>query len=302
MSENINLTPSGIKRSLAGEALKPEQKVRKIEKDDPEIEKIPRPSAPQSCDSPERPSIPPSPFASPPRTYYRSPAPSTPRHPSKKKQQLSPFSPTSEQLTVSKLNFTVPEGYPWVEVNGRVSWGENQHEVCVKQPPQSQSCGMAAIVMLLEHYKNTFTDLDLLEGFWEIYTQYSLLSAEDIIKIISRNTNIEKIGYEVQTHFYSSSLKKEDCNPKYTHSPIDNYSVDLLNKLKGKVDMEGSLIVSITNQKIAGHWILIDKVTESEVYIRDPFLGQAYKLSHQEMFKNWECGDPVKSIGIVRSM
>ena len=43
------------------------------------------------------------------------------------------------------------------------------------------------------------------------------------------------------------------------------------------------VIVSITHPTLSGHWIVVDKITATDVFIRDPNSGSAYQIPHKTM-------------------
>lgn len=48
-------------------------------------------------------------------------------------------------------------------------------------------------------------------------------------------------------------------------------------------ESELPIIVSIEHPIIRGHWILIDKVTDTHAFIRDPASGKAYKITREKL-------------------
>lgn len=242
----------------------------------------------------------------PPRTGPKMPPP-MPSRPSKKAKEEAPrpiFEGTMLKRSQAPLKILVPgDAAPYVYDRGVYQVGDRE-ELCIKQPPQDQSCGAGAALMLMTHFLEIDSDLTLLDTFWPWYLKASLASQTEVMNALQTHTNLSERGYEARSMFFHSHERIADhsCKrPNITYEGIDNPREALLNKLQQVMtDSQSPIILSITNPLVAGHWILLDEIAESCVYVRDPYSGNAFKLPIEELFENWPPDDEVTIVYLTK--
>ena len=200
--------------------------------------------------------------------------------------------------------FSIPQ---CVDFKGYYTITPKHQELCIKQPPQKQSCGPGATLMLLSHYISLHPTIKLEESFWKFYMHSVCINQSVIMSTLETKTEIKSLGYQVKGAYYQREERINDKtlekDPKIDYVTINDFSEDLLKKIHIiQAQTESPIIVSITNYLIEGHWIVIDRVAEDGVYIRDPDSGQAYKLTLEELYENWGDELPVKIIYLERRL
>ncbi len=259
----------------------------------------------RSVDSPPR---------TPPRNKYSHilPIPPTPikrkfipessgDHPVKR-SAIEPFKALSLPLLDAKAPFPFTVS-PHVDVKGYYKISSDYQKLCIKQPPQKQSCGTCATLMLLSHFIDLKVDIKLEESFWNYYVGAILINQAKIIESIETKTNITSCGYQVKGTYYhkqeriEKKLKESGKSSKIDYVVINNFRDDVLKRINLiQAEINSPIIVSITNPQIAGHWIVIDQIVKDGVFIRDPYTGKGYKLSLEELYQNWDVEDEIKII------
>ena len=183
--------------------------------------------------------------------------------------------------------------------------GGNQ-ELCAQQPDYSLSCGVGSMLMMLSHFLFNYKDdlgplLALKTNFWDWYSNSSFLNQKPLMEAILTKTNFTDHGLAVKGEYFNDILEYIDRHDGIDYTQITNFAEDILSRLKSiQTRCQSPMIVSITNPKINGHWIVIDHINDSEVWIRDPYTGLPFKLSIEEMYKNWEEEDEVKVVYLER--
>ena len=245
--------------------------------------------------------------SSPPPKTGPSIAPPMPPRPSKKAKEKAPrpiFQGASLVKNQAPLKILIPsEAAPYVFDKG-VYTVAGREEYCIKQPPQYQSCGTGAALMLMTHFLELDSDLTLLDTFWQWYLGASLASQTEVMNALQTHTNLSERGYEARSVFFHSHERIADHprdRPNVTYMGIDNHREALLNKLQQVMtDSHSPIILSITNPRVEGHWILLDEIADGCVYVRDPFSGDAFRLPKEELFENWPSEDEVKIVYLTK--
>jgi len=209
---------------------------------------------------------------------------------------------TCTQLPGDYFPFKVPLNL--VTIHGHYFPHNNQSQLCIKQPDYDLSCGVGATLMMLSHFFRCDQALTLDNRFWNWYGKSPFLNIQDITKAIDTNTNFPDQGYEARGVFFQKQFVLDYLQKieGVTYRPIENFTEDLLSKLKSIQSIcQSPMIVSVTNKELAGHWIVIDRITEDSVYLRDPYQGQGFCIPLSEMYENWDAEDEVKVIYCLKS-
>ena len=227
-----------------------------------------------------------------------------PLAPSKNKRKIVEpthiFKGTCLEKRRTRLPFTIPRDiHRFFYLKGAYSASERP---CIEQPPQLQSCGTGAGIMLLSEVLKNDSKLTLKDSFWNWYLSTILASQCNIMHALYKHTNLKEQGYEVKSIFYHSPKQIENHLFKregVDYVGVENHREVLLGTLKALGTLP--LIVSITNPHIEGHWIVIDEfTTNGYVLVRDPYTGNAYMILTEELFENWPVDDEVKVIYITK--
>jgi len=181
---------------------------------------------------------------------------------------------------------------------------KNQSQLCIKQPNYDLSCGVGATLMMLSHFLRCDEALTLDHRFWKWYGSSPFLNLEDTTDGIHKNTNFPDQGYEARSVYFQKQIVLDYLQKikGVNYRSIKNFREDLLLKLKNIQSVcQSPMIVSVTNKELAGHWIVIDRITEDRVYLRDPYQGQGFCIPLSEMYENWDAEDEVKVIYCLKS-
>jgi len=150
-----------------------------------------------------------------------------------------------------------------------------------------QSCGATALFMLYtDLVRSQETTMKLPMDFWDWYARCDLTQGKDLIYQAKTHTNLLKRGFKLSSTTLNISKRSDPTLIKLLLSK--GYPV----------------ICSITHKEIAGHWIVIDHFEGEHFYVRDPFVGKAYRITAKELLEN-TAGDPqtclyLERTGIVR--
>lgn len=177
--------------------------------------------------------------------------------------------------------------------------------LCVKQPPQKQSCAAGASLMLLSHLIPENPRL-LKDGFWKWYSEVCLANTKEVITTLSSQTDLSSLNLEVKGIYFNNPgsvnwlINNEKPFKGYSYEAIERRDLSFIRHLDHLQNANGKfpLIVSVTNPEIAGHWIVIDRFDHAQerAYLRDPFTGRAYAIPYAELYQNWPEDDEVKVI------
>lgn len=235
------------------------------------------------------------------------PMPPTPQKKGRKRVlRTDIFQGESLEKSVGHSKFQVPSQVAqYIYDNGFYTTQSGRKQQCIKQPPQSQSCGSAAALMLLTHCLETDSELSISDTFWNWYLVARLTSTSAIMQALQTHTNLTERGYTAHGVFYHNQELIDDhsCKkPEITYSGIENHQEALLETLKSVMSASGApIILSITNPYIDGHWVVLDEILDSGyVHLRDPFTGNAYKILNEELYENWPSEDEVTILYLTK--
>lgn len=245
------------------------------------------------------------PPSTPPSSLPRTPSPTIgrfmPRTPGRKKQRtreiFSIFGvDPCQTFHVDALPFKIPSGYKfYLQKHCYYNIGERR-EICFQQPPQKSSCGAGVTLMLMSHFMDRNPELQFKETFWDWYLQSGLTNLEQVLGALNSHVNLSEAGYTPQgLYFYRSSSEPSHDKPKNVQycvmPPKLNTFLDNLRHLQEET--RSPLIVSITNPRIEGHWIIIDRIQRDGIFVREPYKGEPYFISEAKLFENWPKGEGV---------
>ncbi len=200
-------------------------------------------------------------------------------------------------------NLAIPDQVrQYVTITGKI---EGTEKVCIQQRPQSKACGAVASLMLLSH----FPEVQRKDSYWQWYIQTNLASHTEILDILKGYTDLSEKGYTVQCLYFHNQQaieklkqQKEETDTNTDYIAINERGSSLLSRIEElQKQLKSPLIISITNPRIEGHWIILDHIEEGHVTIRDPATGNGYRLLKETFYENWPLDDEVKVIYIERS-
>ncbi|NGX38519.1 MAG: hypothetical protein K1000chlam2_01693 [Chlamydiae bacterium] len=130
-----------------------------------------------------------------------------------------------------------------------------------------KDCGITSFLMIYTDLIRTSPDaFDLSESYWSTHLSGGEYPSD--LLCLFPNDSLSKLGVNAQ-------LKSVDAPQKVLHVCKEHL------KQTGH-----SIIAQISFPKIqSGHYIVIDKIDDSHVYLRDPYTALAYKVPHDTFMK-----------------
>ena len=144
----------------------------------------------------------------------------------------------------------------------------------VDQAPASAE-GQPSAELFTEDFIRWFHGSGLTKGP-DLIFQLKREGFSPVLLTISKN----KSEYEISEIDYTERAEGETQSYKTVENPV----AFLSRKLR---ETNNSIIVSISHRIIAGHWIILDQISQINkdefAFIRDPFTGKAYKITTAEL-------------------
>ncbi len=144
---------------------------------------------------------------------------------------------------------------------------------------ESGSCGGGVALMIALDILSMRAEKIILEPeFKNRYITASFLQATQIVF----DLETQRIVGKVKTY----ALKPVDLDHEVLQVN-ESYKEAVLEDIQKTIEETGhSVILGITHKIIKGHWIIIDEVTEDEVFIRDPYTIKAYRIPKMEFLQD----------------
>jgi len=223
---------------------------------------------PSSPSTPPRRISPATPHSTPPHQRMRSTIPPTPsRFKRTRLENKHPLFSNEIPSSYARLNTYFPEvknlAIPSYKAISCYQAPDQPDRVIIEQG-SSKDCGAAAAFMFLSDIKAQQPGkVELNEDFMEWAATAYLYNGEALFNGLSMVLDS------------SIPLQKEKI-------PTD----DPLFYIQEKLQITGlPVITSITHKKVGGHWIVVDHISETDVFLRDPYTGKAYSAPKDEIEK-----------------
>ncbi len=156
-------------------------------------------------------------------------------------------------------NLTVPQDLSsFARTTLTYTDGEATRNICKQHLPKS--CGGAALFMLLtDLVRKDQKPREIKPEFWTWYANCEMARVDEIQRIAKETAGITLTISKAPTKTPLTYLKKllESSNH--------------------------SIISAITHPQLHGHWIIIDKITDTHTNIRDPNTGSAFSVPNETM-------------------
>jgi len=166
-----------------------------------------------------------------------------------------PLFPNPHKIAAGEplANFTVPQGL-LQEARTTLTYIDDKITRNVCKQHSSRDCGSTALLMILmDIVRKTGKSLPITNAFWNWYSTCELATATEIVNI----------------------AKKEAGVTLTTHKVPQNAPLAFL---KGLIESSNYPVISgISHPQLDGHWIVVDRITDTHSNIRDPSTGRAYK-------------------------
>jgi len=194
---------------------------------------------------------------SPSRTNFCSPIPPTPGFRHKSKKPAFPGKNIKIENDLKPIQFPAPLHLSLEPIykDQRV-----KHNV-FQQPQGSKSCWAYSLAMLLTDIIRKGKSLELDESFGNWFQNADLLNAE----------NVKQKATEIGVSLELTKIPRENS----------------LEHIRNKIAESGfPVLTAIDHPYFSGHAIVVDKVTDEETTIRDPYSGKVFVIPNETM-KNY---------------
>ncbi len=138
----------------------------------------------------------------------------------------------------------------------------DKHNV-FQQPEGSKSCYAYSFAMLLTDIIRKGKSLELDDSFDNWFNRAYLLNEE----------NVQKKAKELGVFLEHTKIPNE--------TPMDH--------IRKEIEKSGfPVLTTIEHPRFSGHAIVVDKVTDTETTIRDPYSGKVFVIPNEKMNKNYD--------------
>jgi hypothetical protein len=139
---------------------------------------------------------------------------------------------------------------------------KNRREINVLQQQAIRGCGPAVIAMFL-------LDNNLPVDSKSLYYS-ALVNAQQVIQGLNKVIN---------------ENGRKDFSATLFHLPDNLMNKEKLFNYLGKITETDSIIMSISDKMIGGHWIVVDMVSKAGITLRDPYHGWCITVTKDAFFK-----------------